>query len=180
MASETALDTSAAPVQGRGFIRLSGLMNAAGTALILFMMAIMLVDIAGRVIFNAPLAGVPEMVGMAIVAIVFLQLPNSVASRALIASDMLITPLRQSSPRLAGAISAFCSLIGALVFAAIAYASWRFLVRSWVNEETYGTPGVFEFPQWPLRAVIVVGALWTVVEFLRLVADDLKPFRRSP
>jgi TRAP-type C4-dicarboxylate transport system permease small subunit len=178
MSGETALQTGSDTAGGG--IRLSGLMNAIGTALILFIMTIMLVDIGGRVILNRPLAGVPEMVGMSIVAIVFLQLPNTVASRALIASDMLITPLAEARPRVAGAISAACSLIGAFVFAAIAYASWRFLVRSWTNEETYGTPGVFEFPQWPLRAVVVFGAAWTVVEFLRLVADDLKPFRRAP
>lgn len=179
MSGESALQAASETI-GSGVIRLSGLMNATGTALILFIMTIMLIDIGGRVVFNRPLAGVPEMVGMAIVAIVFLQLPNAVASRALIASDMLITPLSTVRPRLAGAITAVCSLIGAFVFAAIAFASWRFLARSWVNEETYGTPGVFEFPQWPLRAVVVFGAAWTVVEFLRLVAQDLKPFRRAP
>lgn len=148
-------------------------MNAAGTALILLLVGAMLADIGGRILFNRPLSGVPEIVAMVIVAILFLQIPHAVAARSLIQSDMLLEALRATHPRLAYAVTALSSGIGALVFAMIVYASWRFLMRAIENADTYGTPGVFEFPQWPLRAVVVLGAAWTVVEFLKLAWQDL-------
>jgi TRAP-type mannitol/chloroaromatic compound transport system permease small subunit len=155
-------------------ITLAGVMNGAGTFLILFLMTVMLIDISGRLVLNRPLVGVPEMVSMAIVAIVFLQLPHAVASRAMIRSGMLIDTLEAARPRLGALVNACCNIVGALVFLAITYASWRFLLRAWLNEETYGTAGVFEFPQWPLRAVIVLGAFWTAVEFGRLLWMNLR------
>jgi TRAP-type mannitol/chloroaromatic compound transport system permease small subunit len=172
MAGETILTDVAAKDSPR--VTLAGVMNGVGTALILFLMTVMLIDIGGRLLLNRPLAGVPEMVSMAIVAIVFLQLPNAVASQAMIRSDMLIGALEAERPRLGALVNAGCNLVGALVFLAITYASWRFLLRAWNNEETYGTAGVFEFPQWPLRAVIVLGAFWTAVEFGRLLWSNLR------
>lgn len=172
MAGETI--TAAAAAGGDGGVTLSGVMNGVGTTLILFLIAVMLIDIGGRLLLSHPLAGVPEMVSMAIIAIVFLQLPHAVASRAMIRSGMLIDALEAERPRLGALVNAACNLVGALVFLAITYASSHFLLRAWRNEDTYGTAGVFEFPQWPLRAVIVVGAFWTAVEFGRLLWRNLR------
>ena len=181
MAGETLLAANAADkAQAEGPITVSGVMNACGTALILFLMAVMLIDIGGRLAFNRPLAGVPEMVAMAIVAIVFLQLPHAVASGAMIRTDVLLVFLETSRPRAAAAPEAVSALVGAGVFAMIAHASWRFLARAWVNEDTYGTQGLFEFPHWPLRAVIVAGAIWTTAEFLRLAIAKARRIGRMP
>jgi TRAP-type mannitol/chloroaromatic compound transport system permease small subunit len=180
MAGETIIQAAVSSTRAPTPITISGVMNGIGTALILFLMSVMLIDIGGRVVFNRPLAGVPEMVSMAIVAIVFLQLPHSVASRALIASDMLYGALQVKRPKAAAVLSATCSLVGTLVFLAIAYASFRFLAKAWEHEETYGTAGVFEFPQWPLRATIVLGAIWTSFEFLRLAWKDASILRGNP
>lgn len=180
MAGEAIIHSAQADEGAKPSVTLSGILNGVGTVLILFLMTVMLIDIGGRVLLNQPLAGVPEMVSMAIVAIVFLQLPHSVASRSLIASDMLSGALEAKRPRTAAALSASCSLVGAIVFMAIAYASFRFLQKAWLHEETYGTAGVFEFPQWPLRFVIVFGAVWTSFEFLRLAWNDLAMQRSRP
>ncbi|MGL4439030.1 MAG: TRAP transporter small permease subunit [Bosea sp. (in: a-proteobacteria)] len=175
MAGEAILTTESAASEPR-LVTVSGVMNAVGTSLILFLMAVMLIDIGGRLAFNRPLAGVPEMVSMAIVAIVFLQLPHAVASGAMIRTDVLIAVLEKSRPKVAASIEVTCALVGAGVFAAITWASWRFLVRAWGNEDTYGTQGLFEFPEWPLRTVVVLGAAWTMAEFLRIAMRQARRF----
>ena len=48
-------------------------MNVCGTALILGLMLLIGADVAGRNLMGRPVPGVPEMVALSIVAIVFLQ-----------------------------------------------------------------------------------------------------------
>ena len=51
--------------------------NIMGTILIIFIMIIVNADVIGRELFLMPIAGVPMMVSMSIVAIVFLQTPQT-------------------------------------------------------------------------------------------------------
>ena len=51
--------------------------NIIGTILIIFIMIIVNADVIGRELFLKPIAGVPMMVSMSIVAIVFLQTPQT-------------------------------------------------------------------------------------------------------
>jgi hypothetical protein len=52
-------------------------LNIVGTLLIIVMAVAVNADILGRELFNRPIAGVTEFVGLAIVAIVFLQMANT-------------------------------------------------------------------------------------------------------
>ena len=53
------------------FARLIELFNSGGTLLILALLVLINTDIVGRAFFNTPVSGVPEMVRLSIVAIVF-------------------------------------------------------------------------------------------------------------
>jgi len=57
--------------------RVTGAMNAVGTVWILALMLLISADVIGRAAFAHPIAGVPEMVSLAILGIVFLQLANT-------------------------------------------------------------------------------------------------------
>lgn len=143
-------------------------LNMLGTSMILMIMGVMIYDIGGRLLFGQPFAGVPEMVAIGVVAIVFLQLPNAVASGSLIRSDAIVGILARKALVVGRAAQLINSLVGAALFSAIAYSAWHFLVRAWELGHTYGSYGVFEVPQWPLRLIVVVGAAMTAVQFLRL------------
>src|SRR5690606_9515711 len=54
--------------------RVTQFLNVIGTLLIVAIMVLVNVDVIGRGAFDAPVAGVPELVSMSIVAIVFLQI----------------------------------------------------------------------------------------------------------
>jgi len=59
----------------------------------------------------------------------------------------------------------------------IAYATWKPLTRAWTDQEYLGVEGVFTFPTWPMRAVVLLGAALAAVQYLLLVIQDLKESR---
>lgn len=72
--------------------------NILGTVLIVGLVLIICIDVVGRETIGAPLAGVPEMVTVCIVAIVFLQVPQALKAGRLTRSDGLIILLHQRMP----------------------------------------------------------------------------------
>ena len=65
-------------------------LNAIGTVWIIALMALICADVVARNFFDQPLPRVPEFVGYSIVAIVFLQLPNTLQLKKLIQADAFI------------------------------------------------------------------------------------------
>ena len=74
--------------------------NIVGTVLIVGLVLIICVDVIGRETIGVPLRGVPEMVTLSIVAIVFLQVPQAFRAGRLTRSDGLLNTLKSRSPRL--------------------------------------------------------------------------------
>ena len=56
----------------------------------------------------------------------------------------------------------------------LAWASWPPLVRAWSNNEFLGIEGVFTFPMWPMRSVVILGAVLAAVQYALLVVQDLR------
>ena len=71
-------------IGGRPFHRLSSALNVLGSIWILAVMVLINVDVFGRALFNDPVAGVPEMVQLSIVGIVFLQITHTLRMRRFI------------------------------------------------------------------------------------------------
>ena len=59
------------------FRRLTQVLNIAGTILILVMAISVNLDVLGRNVLNRPIPGVNEFIGLSIVAVVFLQMANT-------------------------------------------------------------------------------------------------------
>ena len=57
--------------------RVTSVMNAVATFWIFVIMFLMTGDVLGRVLFNRPITGTPEIVKVSIVGIVFLQIPHT-------------------------------------------------------------------------------------------------------
>lgn len=159
---------AASRVLTRAFKLLTQMLNAAGTGLVFCIVAFIATDIAGRILFNAPLAGVPELVTMAIVGIAFFQLPHAIASGGLIRSDAFIGMLRRRSARAAALVEGAFDLVGTMVFGVILLGTLPHLREAYAQGYEFGTPGVFLFPQWPLRLVVVIGCGAAMLQFLLL------------
>ncbi len=160
--------------QPLGLHRLTAAMNAAGTLWILVLMVLINADVLGRDLFAAPIRGVAEVVSLSIVAIVFLQLADTLRTGRLTRSDALLGVLARTRPRLARLMRAAFHLAGAALLAVLAAASWPLLADSWATGEYLGAIGDFQARLWPMRALIVIGGACTSLTFLFLAWADLR------
>jgi TRAP-type C4-dicarboxylate transport system permease small subunit len=148
-------------------------LNIVGTLLILAMAVAVNADVIGRDFFNQPIPGVLEFIGLAIVVIVFLQMANTLREERHVSNDLLMTWLFSTRPRVVAAFYAGCHLIGAALFALIAWFVWPLVADAYRGNYYAGTANVIEIPIWPFLAAIIVGAGATVVQFLLLARQQL-------
>ncbi|MEZ5714090.1 MAG: TRAP transporter small permease subunit [Paracoccaceae bacterium] len=156
-------------------------LNIAGTLLIVAVMVLVNADVIGRGAFDAPISGVPEMVSMSIVAIVFLQIAQTFRMGRLTRTELLLNGLARRSPRARHGLELIFSLAAlALVWQIIA-ASWPLLVKAWTRGTYEGTLGDFIAPVWPVKAIIVLGCAALLVQLgLHAVAAALKLVKGAP
>jgi len=106
----------------RGYDRLVNRpLRGVAMVVMFLMMAITLVDVAGRYLFDAPLKGAFELTELMLAAVIFLGLPLITAENGHIAVDLLdsVTPLwlRRLQRRLIG-------LVNLLAFGVFAWVLW--------------------------------------------------------
>lgn len=140
--------------------------NVAGALLIVGLVLVICVDVVGREAFGAPLPGVPEIVSLSIVAIVFLQVPQALRADRLTRSDALILTLHRRHPKLAGLLESLYEALGFLVVSAILYAHWPIFWRAYERSEFVGAVGNFTLPTWPAKLMILIGASLLALQFL--------------
>lgn len=153
------------PAPLRWLDRLTLAANVGGSLLILGLTLLIGLDVAGRNLAGAPLSGVPEMVSLSIVAIVFLQAPQALRAGRMTRSDSLISALARRAPRLARGIETVFDLIAIGVVGAIVYATWPILLRAWERSEFVGAVGDFTAPVWPVKVTILLGGTLLALQF---------------
>jgi TRAP-type C4-dicarboxylate transport system permease small subunit len=158
------------------FGTLTRVLNIVGTVLILAMAVAVNADIIGRNAFNHPLPGVLEFVGLSIVAIVFLQMANTLREDRHVTNDILMRLVAVSRPRVAAVFYTLFLLLGAAMMGLIVWFVWPIVVQNYVGGYFKGTMGVIQIPTWPFLVAVIVGAAVTGVQFLLLA---WKKFRQS-
>jgi TRAP-type C4-dicarboxylate transport system permease small subunit len=162
------------------FGSITRILNVVGTVLILLMALAVNADITGRNAFNHPLPGVLEFVGLSIVAIVFLQMANTLREDRHVSNDILIRLVADTRPRLAAGLRASFHLIGAILMVLIVWFVWPILLQNYEGGYYRGTAGVIEVPIWPFVAAIIVGAAATAIQFLLIAwGGFVKAFGRG-
>jgi TRAP-type C4-dicarboxylate transport system permease small subunit len=179
MSYETNVDLDATTpfrdnVPTSAFGRVVDSLNAGGSVLIAAVMLLMCADVLMRNLLNKPIDGVAEMVAASIVVIVFLQLPSTLRHGRMSRADLFIDPFLQRRPAAGRRLRALYSAAGIFACSLIAYASWPPFLRSWNNSEFLGIEGVFTFPTWPMRAVVILGSVLAAVQYLLLAVQDLR------
>jgi TRAP-type C4-dicarboxylate transport system permease small subunit len=81
------------------FSRALLLLNSIGTIWIFLLMVVIVTDVIGRTVFTRPLPGVPELVSLSIVGIVFLQIGQALRSGRITRVDILIEFLDRRLPK---------------------------------------------------------------------------------
>ena len=158
-------------LKASAFDRVLTWLHVAGSGLIMALMLVIVCDVLGRALFNKPLTGAPELVRAAVVGVLFLGLPKTFRSGKQIRATLL---LNKVSSRAGDGLDLLACLAGILLFALLAYSSWGFLVEAWRVGEFEGA-GALRVPTSPLRALIVISAMLTLVQ---LVLEALKSWAR--
>lgn len=151
-------------------------LNVIGTVLIVVMAVAVNADILGRELFNRPIAGVTEFVGLAIVAIVFLQMANTLREDRHVSNDLIMAWIGRTRPRVARFCYGIFHVIGALLLALIAWYVFPIFEENYRGGYYKGTAGVIEIPVWPFMLVVLIGAVATVMQYLQLAWRE---FRRA-
>lgn len=107
-----------------------------------------------------------------VIVIVFLQLPATLRHDRMSRADLFIDPFIARRPRAGKRLRALFSVAGLFACGVIAYASWPMLHKAWTGDEFLGVEGVFTFPLWPMRAVVVLGAALAAAQYALLAAQD--------
>ncbi len=147
-------------------------LNVVGTVLIIVMAAAVNLDVLGRNLFNSPVPGVTEFIGLAIVSVVFLQLANTLREDRHVSNDLIMAAIGLSRPRIAQFFYGLFHVIGAGLLALIAWYVVPILIENYNGDYYKGTAGVVEIPVWPFMATVILGALTTVVQYLLLAKRE--------
>jgi TRAP-type C4-dicarboxylate transport system permease small subunit len=162
-----------ANIVSRAFSRFVAGLNSVGGVLIFALVVIINLDIFSRFLFNAPIDGVTELVELSIVAIVFLQLADAVRNGRLTRSDGLYSKIKEKSPRVGHMLGAFFDLAGASFFVTLIAGSVPRFIDAWERGYYAGNKGIVVIPVWPVRLIIVIGAVTVVFVFLGQVRRHL-------
>ncbi|MFO7545162.1 MAG: TRAP transporter small permease [Trueperaceae bacterium] len=168
--------SSGAPILdglNRAFGIVSEGFNALGTAWILALMILINADATGRSFLQRPITGVPEIVSLSIVGIVFLQLSSALRHGGITRSDMLMSALTRRWPRVATALEAVFNVAGALTLVFLLQASWPRFRTALDRMETVGVVGRFVLPTWPIKLILVIGTIAMLIQFLLFAAYAL-------
>ena len=158
--------------------RLFSIMNALGTLWILVLMLLINLDVVGRNLLNAPVRGVPEMVSLSIVGIVFLQLADTLRSGRFTRAEILLEYLKRKSPAACDGLQMVFHLLGLSLMLVILLASWQPLAEAVRIREYVGAVGDFQIPVWPIRLITLLGLLATGLCFALLAVLDVRRMLR--
>lgn len=158
----------------RAFERFLMVLNSIGTIWIFALMFLICADVVARSGFNHPIDGVTDIAAFSIIGIVFLQLAATVHVNRMTKGDVLLEIISRRS-RVAGAwVESLFLLLGVIMFALIVRASWPLLTQSITRNQFFGVEGVFTFPTWPIRGIIVVGAASVAIAYLMQIVNTLR------
>ena len=136
---------------------------------------IVVADVIGRVGFNSPLKGTPEIVSISIVMICFLQAGYAIRSGGMISADFLLVrmpPRAQSYMMTAGA------LLGAAFFALVCYGAIDPALYAWSSNEFEGE-GALRVPSWPARFIVVMGTALAAFAYVLSAIEHFHDARKG-
>jgi TRAP-type mannitol/chloroaromatic compound transport system permease small subunit len=158
---------------------LISIMNSIGTAWVFVLLVIINLDIGGRVLFNHPIRGVPEIVALSIVACVFLQIAHTLKVGRLTRSDIVLNWLHTRHPNSKQFLEAVYYLIGAGLMAILLHSSTPLFTKAWRIDEYVGAQGDFMAPVWPVKLIILIGCTAGTIQFLLMAVGSLKKINDS-
>jgi TRAP-type mannitol/chloroaromatic compound transport system permease small subunit len=161
------------------FDRAVAVLNAFGSLWVLFIVLLICMDSFGRSFFNKPFDGVNEIVAVSMAFVVFCQLADTIRLNKLTRSDTFL-PTLQASKALAARLSVVAfDFLGLAMMAAIIVGTFPLLVDSIERGYFVGEIGIFTFPDWPIKGMVVFGSTMAMLCFAVRIVDHWRASRRG-
>lgn len=159
------------------FHRLLSALNLLGAVWVVLIMLLITADVIGRAFFDSPLFGVPEIVKISVVGLVWCMMPHTLKIGAHLRSTILLDRMPAGAQR---AVEVLSCLLGVAIFALIVYSGWDHMIEAWKVGEFEGEDPV-RVPTYPVRSLVVLGAALTAAQFLVMLVEHLRgrPFAQS-
>ena len=154
--------------------------NAAASGWIFVLMALITADIVLRQFFNAPISGVTEIVEISIVIIVYLQLTHTLKVGRMTRSDALYSSILRRYPPVGNIMGIVFSLAGIGLMIAIIKGGWPKWIQAYEGGHFIGNAGVFTFPEWPQRLILVIGCAMLAIQFALMALDNIRAMFGKP
>ena len=152
-------------LDGQDFVtRSTNILSTISAFWALTLAAILLWDIIGRNLFDAPFLGAHEIVGNSIVGILFLELPSTIKRGAMLRTVFVFNAVNGQWRRVIDSVS---YLFGIALFGAIIFGGWGTMITSWKILEIEGA-GAFEVPIYPVRTLIIVFSITCLLIYIQL------------
>lgn len=127
-------------------------------------------DVIGRVVFNSPVKGTPEIVSFSIVIILWLQAAYAIRSGGMIWVDAVHTHLPHRVQR---ACELFGALLGIVFFGLVCWGGIDPALYAWNSNEFEGE-GALRVPVWPARFLVVAGSFLGALNYLLITFERLR------
>ena len=141
--------------------RILEIMNTLACIWIFGLMIIIAIDVFGRVFFNTPFKGTPELVSNSILAITFLEIPFVLNRGNHVRSNMLTSHLK---PNVMFWLELLAGVIGIFMMVLLIKSSWPAFVKA-VQIGEFEGEGALRVPTWPTRGIIILGSALMIIEY---------------
>ena len=136
---------------------------------------VVVTDVIGRVAFNSPLQGTPELVSSSIVIICYLQAVYAILSGGMMHVDAITVHM---PPRVQSVLGALACVLGGLLFGIIFWGSIDGFIHALESGE-YEGEGALRVPVWPVRLAVLVGSGLAVLAYILMAARQVGAARRN-
>jgi len=142
--------------------RVLEIMNTIACFWIFVLMIIIAIDVFGRVLFNTPFKGTPELVSNSILAITFLEIPYVLHRGNHVKSTLL---LDRMGPKLRFSLEIFALVVGIVMMIFLINSSWSDFLKA-IKIGEYEGEGALRVPTYPTRGIIIFGAGLMIIEYI--------------
>ncbi len=135
------------------------------------MMLLVVANVIGRYLFNAPVTGTLEFTESLLVIVIFLSIALTQYDGGHIRVNLIT---RRLPKRIARIMSIIAMLCGCAFFTWCAYAAWIFAAQSFsFGEQEWGE---VVFPLWPMKFIVFFGIALLAFQFmLDAIAETMMP-----
>lgn len=162
------------------FDRVVLIANAAASGWIFVLMMLITSDITLRFVFGSPISGVTEIVEISIIIVTFLQLAHTLKVGRVTRSDALYSRIMTRFPTVGNVMGTLFAAAGVGLMIAIMWGGWPKWLQSLHGDYFVGNKGVFTFPEWPQRLVLVIGCGMMAIQFFLMGLDNIRGLFGKP